>query len=116
MRHGDAPSWSSDANGRPYAHSTSSTVKSPRERFLDQLLLAAEVIIEQRDVRFCARRNRSMRQRLEAVLGNEPLDRVEQATARIVPATALGPRGCVRSDGADCMFQGHGGSPHVDRR
>jgi len=85
--------------------------RTARQRFLDQLFLAAEVVIEQRDVRLGARCDRSMCQRLEAVLGDQPFDGIEQAAACIVPAAALAARGCVRSDGADCMFQGHGAVP-----
>ena len=64
-----------------------------RERLLDQLLLAAEVVVEQRDVRFGARRDRPMRQRLEAVIGDQALDSVEQPAARVVAAATLGARG-----------------------
>ena len=105
-----APRGRGSANGPPYAHSTSSTVMSPRarsaasasccsceelrraarERFLDQLLLAAEVVIQQRDVSLRARRDRPVRQRLEAVIGDQRFDRVEQSPAGIVAATPFG--------------------------
>ena len=61
-----------------------------RERFLDQLLLAAEVVIEQRDMRLRTRRDRPVRQRLEPVIGDQRFDGVEQTSARIVAAPPFG--------------------------
>jgi hypothetical protein len=67
--------------------------RAARERFLDQLLFTAEVVIQQRDMGLRPRRNRPVRQRLEAVIGDQRLDGVEQSPARIVAPPPFGAGG-----------------------
>jgi hypothetical protein len=81
------------------------------QRFLDQLLLAAEVVVQQRDVRLGARRDRAMRERLEAVVGDQAFDGVEQPRARVVAAALLGARG-FRGEGTE-VIEGHGRRPGI---
>src|SRR5689334_12337184 len=94
------------ANGCHTAHSTSSTVQTPlvrravsasfcswmrrgaaRDRLLNELLLAAEMVVEQRDVHVRTLGDQAVRERLEAVIGDQRLDRVEEPLAGVVAAT-----------------------------
>jgi len=81
---------------------------APGERFLDQLLLAAEVVVQQRDMGLRTRRDRPVRQRLEAMLGDQRFDGVEQSPARIVATPSFGAGWVVGLHCAQYVVEGHG--------
>ena len=82
--------------------------RAARKRLLDQLLLAAEMIIEQRDVRLRTGRDRPVRQRLEPMIGDQRLYGVEQPSTRVVAAPPFGAGWSRRLARREYVVEGHG--------